>query len=288
VSCQRRRRLSLGVAAEAGVLNVVGESTLSNLLLLSGVNLLEVTLGALGGLVPVGRRVAEALADSDRDTGAARDGVEDLGHEVADSVDVDVVEESNGTTGSDALLKEVQSGVGLSRSVVLPVKGVDIGTDDMVAKGLHDGEGVGGVAEVGRSHVGRVLSDDLEEVGLETGHLSASLSVADGSEVRVAVSVGAKLVTLAEDSLNGGSVVVDVAPVVTVHEESSLVAVLLELVKELVGVIERTIVESEGNVPVDSALLDLDTDRDGGGSSLDEASVGGKLEKRELHLEDIE
>lgn len=53
------------MAAEAGVLNVVGESTLSNLLLLSGVNLLEVTLGALGGLVPVGRRVAEALADSD-------------------------------------------------------------------------------------------------------------------------------------------------------------------------------------------------------------------------------
>jgi hypothetical protein len=47
------------------VLNVVGESTLSNLLLLSGVNLLEVTLGALGGLVPVGRRVAEALADGD-------------------------------------------------------------------------------------------------------------------------------------------------------------------------------------------------------------------------------
>lgn len=69
MSCrsQRRRlkRLGLGVAAEAGVLNVVGESTLSNLLLLSGVNLLEVTLGALGGLVPVGRRVAEALADSD-------------------------------------------------------------------------------------------------------------------------------------------------------------------------------------------------------------------------------
>ena len=62
MSC--RGRLSLGVAAEAGVFNVVGESTLSNLLLLSGVNLLEVTLGALGGLVPVGRRVAEALADS--------------------------------------------------------------------------------------------------------------------------------------------------------------------------------------------------------------------------------
>lgn len=99
--------------------------------------------------------------------------------------------------------------------------------------------------------------------------------------------MGAKLVTLGEDSLDGGSVVVDVAPVLTVHEEGSLVAVLLELVKELVGVLERTIVEGEGNVPVDSALLDLDTDGDGSGSSLDEASVGGKLEKRELHLEDI-
>jgi len=95
----------------------------------------------------------------------------------------------DGTTGSNTLLKEIKSGVGLSRSVVLPVKGVDIGTNDMVAKGLHDGEGVGGVAEVGRSHVGRVLSNDLEEVSLETGHLSASLSVADGSEVGVAVTV---------------------------------------------------------------------------------------------------
>lgn len=102
---------------------------------------------------------------------------------------MDVVEERDGTTGSNTLLKEIESGVGLSRSVVLPVKGVNIGTNDMVAKGLHDGEGVGGVAEVGRSHVGRVLSDDLEEVGLETGHLSASLRVADGSEVRVAVTV---------------------------------------------------------------------------------------------------
>ena len=99
--------------------------------------------------------------------------------------------------------------------------------------------------------------------------------------------MGAKLVTLGKDSLDGGSVVVDVAPVLAVHEEGSLVAVLLELVKELVGVLKRTIVEGEGNVPVDSALLDLNTDGDGGGSSLDETSVGGKLEKRELHLEDI-
>ncbi|CAF3579071.1 unnamed protein product [Fusarium graminearum] len=68
VSCQIKSdqtegRLSLGGAAEARVLNVVGESALSNLLLDNGVNLLKVTLGALGGLVPVSRRVAEALAD---------------------------------------------------------------------------------------------------------------------------------------------------------------------------------------------------------------------------------
>ena len=45
------------------MLNVVAESALSDLLLNKGVNLLEITLGSLGGLVPVGSRVAEALAD---------------------------------------------------------------------------------------------------------------------------------------------------------------------------------------------------------------------------------
>jgi hypothetical protein len=76
------------------------------------------------------------------DTGAALDGIEDLGDQVLDSVLVDIVEESNGTTGSDTSLEELEGGVGLSRSVVLPVKGVDVSADDVVAKGLHDGEGV--------------------------------------------------------------------------------------------------------------------------------------------------
>lgn len=55
------QRLGAGIAAEARVLNVFVERALPGD---RGRSLLEVTLGALGGLVPVGSRVAEALADS--------------------------------------------------------------------------------------------------------------------------------------------------------------------------------------------------------------------------------
>lgn len=92
---------------------------------------------------------------------------------------------------------------------------------------------------------------------------------------------------LANHSLDGSLVVVDVAPVVAVHEESGLVAVLLELVEKLVGVVEGAIVEGEGNVLVDSALRDSDTDGDSSGGGLDKASVGGELNKRETHDEDV-
>lgn len=103
---------------------------------------------------------------------------------------MDIVEERNGLESSGTLLEELESNVGLGGGVVLPVKSVDISTDDVVAESLHDGESVGAVAEVGSSHVGRVLSDDVEEVSLKTGHLGADLGAADGSEIRVAVTLG--------------------------------------------------------------------------------------------------
>lgn len=124
------------------------------------------------------------------DTGAALDGVEDLGNEVADSVLVDIVEESNGAALCDTGLEQLKRSVGLSRGVVLPVKGVDVGIDDMVAESLHDGEGVGVVAEVRRTHVGRPLSNNGKEVSLETGHLRADRGVGQGGKVGMAVTLG--------------------------------------------------------------------------------------------------
>lgn len=88
--------------------------------------------------------------------------------------------------------------------------------------------------------------------------------------------------TLSDDTLDGSSVVVDVGPVLAVHEEGSLVAVFLELVEKLVGVGERTIVESEGDVSVDSALGDGDADRDSGSGKLQQAGAGS--EDRETHF----
>lgn len=217
---------------------------------------------------------------------------------------MDIVEESNGSTVGDTLLEEVESSVGLSGGVVLPVKRVDISIDDVVSQSLHDGEGVGVVAEVRGTHVRGPLSNDLEELSLQTSHLGSDIGVADGSKVGMAVTVEvlalyelshsilsammkhirvrAELVTLGDDTLDGGSVVVDVGPVLAVHEEGGLVAVLLELVEKLVGVGERTIVESEGDVPVDSALGDGDADRDSGSGKLQQAGAGS--EDRETHF----
>jgi hypothetical protein len=52
----------VSVAAETRSLHEVGERALRDGLILLGL-VLKVTLGALGSLVPVGSRVAEALAD---------------------------------------------------------------------------------------------------------------------------------------------------------------------------------------------------------------------------------
>lgn len=103
---------------------------------------------------------------------------------------MDIVEESNGAALCDTGLEQLKRSVGLSRGVVLPVKGVDIGTDDMVAESLHDGEGVGVGAEVRSTHVGRPLSNDGEEVSLEAGHLRADSGVGNGGQVGMAVTLG--------------------------------------------------------------------------------------------------
>lgn len=61
-----KRRLSVvSVAAETRSLDVLGQRALINsLLILSLLIILKVTLGTLGGLVPVGSGVTKALADS--------------------------------------------------------------------------------------------------------------------------------------------------------------------------------------------------------------------------------
>lgn len=102
---------------------------------------------------------------------------------------MDIVEESNGSTVGDTLLEEVESSVGLSRGVVLPVKRVDISIDDVVSQSLHNGEGVGVVAEVRGTHVRGPLSNDLEKLSLQTSHLGSDIGVADGSKVGMAVTV---------------------------------------------------------------------------------------------------
>jgi hypothetical protein len=69
------------------------------------------------------------------------------------------------------------------------------------------------------------------------------------------------------------------------RKKVAFVAVLLELIKKLGGVLERTIVKGEGNVLGHSTGGDGGADGDSSGSGLDETSVGGELEERELHFE---
>jgi hypothetical protein len=61
-----KRRLSVvSVTAETRSLNVLGQRALINgLLILNLLIILKVTLGTLGGLVPVGSGVTKALANS--------------------------------------------------------------------------------------------------------------------------------------------------------------------------------------------------------------------------------
>lgn len=155
--------------------------------------------------------------------------------------------ENNGSSSSKALTKLLN---GLREScvgVMLPVVGIDVGVDDVVAELTENAEGNVVGAEVRRSHVSWELSDDADQLILELGHLGLNSGSTDSGHVRMAVTVrvsvslsvffyinvrmGANLVAVLEHPGNGRAIILDVAPVLSVDKEGSLHAGREKLIK---------------------------------------------------------
>ena len=113
---------------------------------------------------------------------------------------------------------------GLDRA--LPVEGVEVRADDVVAKRVHDVEARRAAREVRRPHVCRRLADDAHERRLELRHLGGDLRVAQGRQVRVVPRVRGDLVALGHHALDQGALAAagDVvgAPVPAVQEKGRL------------------------------------------------------------------
>lgn len=98
---------------------------------------------------------------------------------------MDVVHEGDGAVVAEACAEVGNSGLEVLLGVELPVLGVNVGVDDLVADGAKRGEGGVVVVKVRRAHVRGDLADDLEQGLLETEHLGADLRVGQLGKVGV-------------------------------------------------------------------------------------------------------
>jgi len=168
---------------------------------------------------------------------------------------VDVVGEGDeGVAGGaprDGSREDVFAVLDEVRGVVLPVLSVEVGPDNVVAEGAHDVETGRAAREVRRTHVGRVLSDDAQESGLELRHLASDLGVAEGGQVGMAPAVGANLVALRDHPGDQGGLVrsIDVvgSPVLSVDEEGGFYTIFSQQVEKFGGVDIRAVIECKRN-----------------------------------------
>jgi len=148
------------------------------------------------------------------------------------------VSESNSGTLIETSLESALSG-----ALILPIKSINIASDDLVTESTNDGENVVVVCEVWWTHVSWNLSNDGQESGLELSHFTDDTVVAEGGQIRVVPSMRANLMAVSH-ALNLSFIVVDAVVVLTVDEESSPHASSFNLIQNIGGIDIWTIIES--------------------------------------------
>lgn len=171
--------------------------------------------------------------------------------------------EHDGSSSSKTLTKLLDGFGKCCVGVVLPIVGIDVGVDDVVAELTKNAQRNVVGAEVRGSHVSWELSGNVNQLIFELGHLGLDSGRIDSGHVRMTITVrvsvdpsaylhidvrvGANLVAILEHAGNSRAIILDIAPVLSVDEEGSLHASRQKLVKQVLGVCERAIVESKGN-----------------------------------------
>ena len=110
---------------------------------------------------------------------------------------VHVVCQSNGAAVVQTIPESLYAVLDCLGRVVGPVQCVDIGVDDLVSQFGHNGEGKSVRGEVRRSHIGRVVSDDLSQRRLQELHLTDDVVPSESGEVSVGPPVSISAVSVA-------------------------------------------------------------------------------------------
>lgn len=158
---------------------------------------------------------------------------------------------------STSLLELLQTLLG---RLAIPVARVDVVGDDLVSQLLHGGQDIAAGSEVGRSHVGGLLADDVDEGLLHLLHLLLQPVGAETTEVLgVSPGVTGDLVARVVGLLDGGLLVVDAAVERAGQEEGGLGTGVVEDVDELAGVLSRAVIVGESKDTGPGALADDNT-----------------------------
>lgn len=212
--------------------------------------------GTRGGVaVPVSQGLVHALAHGDTLEATCLESLDHGDGEVESGKLVNVVSDgklalSSRVGGVDGIAEVVLSDLDLLAGELVVIIGIQVEVRDDVAKLLENILADSVARRVRRTHVRRVLADDVANGHLVLDHLIVDLSLSDPGKILVGPSVGSNLVTIgnhaADDStpllINGTLSKVD-----TSNEEGGLETGSSELVQDLVSVNVWTIIVSDGN-----------------------------------------
>jgi len=132
-------------------------------------------------------------------------------------------------------------------SVVLPVKRINGGLDDVVAQRAESRQDLAIGREVRWPHISGKDANDREQRGFQLGHLARVAINRQGSQIGVIPGMGCDLMTFVVHALNCWNIIVYGVVVLPVYEKGSFHPSRVEHVQHLVCVDIRPIIKSEGH-----------------------------------------
>jgi len=131
----------------------------------------------------------------------------------------------------------------LSLALILPIKSINVASNNLVAETSNDGENISIICEIWWSHISWELSNDAQESSLKLSHLRSNTIVAEGGQVGMVPGVRGDLMVVSHTS-DLWLVVVDAVIVLAIDEEGCLHAGSLDLIQNVGSIDIWTIIES--------------------------------------------
>lgn len=222
----------------------------------------------LGLAVPVRHGITKALAQRHELVAAVLRRLDHVGRQVGDGLLVHVVRKDNVRVargiGRHAGAELVLGVLDQHRRVILPVLGVEVGADDVVAQLAHQrlAAGAGAALQVRGPHVSGDPPEDVAEGHFVVDHLGPLDGAVDLVQIAMSPGVAGNVVaggihaTQHARPAQGRVVDVTLAPVVSGNHEGCLGIVLVQEIQNLTGVSVRAVIKGQ----CDHARLDAGRD----------------------------